>query len=304
MAKNYFDRYIWLVETLRTHSRLTLSQIKRAWLNSSVNDDHKDLADRTFFNNIESIRDMLGVSIVCDRSTNEYYIDNSDDVCGSGVRNWMLNALSLSNFLAETVSMRNRILFEEIPSSQKFLLPIISAMKEERAINVLYKSFARNDAENRELNPYCLKSYGQRWYLLASTDDNPEPHIYSLDRIVDIQQSERSFVLPDDFDAEAYFSSYCGYPLRGDESAKLSKVRVKVSAHQRNYLRELPIHHSQQETEVYDEYSVFEYHLIPNYHFKSTLMSYMYSVEVLEPSELREEMKKIVNQIYRLYNLN
>lgn len=281
---------------------MTLDEIKQAWLHSSVNDEHKPLADRTFFNNIEAIRDMFGISIVCNRSSNEYYIENEDDINGSGIRNWMMNALSINNLLTESASMKNRVLFEEIPSSQKYVIPIMTAMKEEHKIRVRYKSFAKDSEDIRLLNPYCLKSFRQRWYLLASTDNNPEPHIYALDRIVELEQSCQDFAIPDDFDAESYFAPYCGYPLGSEKSCKPTVVRVKVNAHQRNYFRTLPLHHSQQELDIHDEFSIFEYFVVPNFYFKQSLISYMDSVEVLEPKGFREEFKKMIDNIHLKYN--
>jgi hypothetical protein len=178
MAKNFFRRYIWLVELLQSYSMLTLEEIKNFWLHSSVNEDGKPLADRTFYNTIDSILELFGISIVCNRSTNEYYIENEEDIKGSGIRNWMMSALSLNNTLTESASMKDRLLFEDIPSSQKFLVPIVKAMKDGNKIHVKYQSFAKEGPDDRYLNPYCVKSYKQRWYLLASYDKNPEPQIY------------------------------------------------------------------------------------------------------------------------------
>jgi hypothetical protein len=60
----------------------------------------------------------------------------------------------------------------------------------------------------------------------------------------------------------------------------------------------LPLHESQNETEIRDDHSVFEYNLIPNFYFKKELFSYMNAVEVLEPEWLRDEMKEqIINTL-------
>lgn len=94
MARNYFRRYIWLIELLRSYSTLTLEEIKDSWMHSSLNDEKKPLADRTFFNNIEAIREMFGISIACNRSTNEYFIDDEEDCGGGSIRTWLLDVLS------------------------------------------------------------------------------------------------------------------------------------------------------------------------------------------------------------------
>lgn len=301
MAKNYFKRYIWLIELLQSYSMLTLDEIKSLWMETPVNDDHKPLADRTFFNSIDAIRDMFGIYIVCNRSTNEYYIENSEDIKGNGIRNWMMNALSLNNILTESASMKDRIIFEDIPSSQKFLVPIMKAMKEGYKIHVRYQSFRKDEPDERYLNPYCVKSFKQRWYLLASTDENPEPHIYALDRFIEVRQGFQQFQIPEEFSAEEYFAPFCGYPLGSEKYEYPVNVKVKVNAHQRDFFRTLPLHSSQEESEIHDDYSIFTYHVIPNFYLKKELISYMDAVEVLEPEDFREEIKQTLNKTISKY---
>lgn len=301
MAKNYFKRYIWLIELLQSYSMLTLDEIKSLWMESYVNDEKKPLADRTFFNNIDAIREMFGIYIVCNRSTNEYYIENANDIKGNGIRNWMMNALSLNNILTESAAMKDRIIFEDIPSSQKFLVPIMKAMKEGYKIHVKYHSFVKEDVDERYLNPYCVKAYKQRWYLLASTDEQPEPHIYALDRLLEVKQSYLEYQIPEDFNAQEYFAPFCGYPTGHEKYDHAINVKVKVNAHQRNYFRTLPLHASQEEVEVYDDYSIFTYHVIPNFHLMKELFSYMNAVEVLEPEEFRAEIMNTINTITKIY---
>lgn len=302
MAKNYFKRYIWIIELLQSYSMLTLDEIKAFWMESTVNDEKKPLADRTFFNNIDAIRDMFGIYIVCNRSTNEYYIDNAEDIKGSGIRNWMMNALSLNNILTESAAMKDRIIFEDIPSSQKFLVPIMKAMKEGYKIHVKYKSFRKDEVDDRYLNPYCVKSYKQRWYLLASTEENPEPHIYALDRLLEVKQGYQEFHLPEDFNAEKYFAPFCGYPLGSEKYDSPVTVKVKVNSHQRDYFRTLPLHASQEEAEIHDDYSIFTYFVIPNFYLKQELISYMDAVEVLEPEGFRDELRNKFMQIGHIYS--
>lgn len=86
MAKNYFKSYIWLLETLHSRGPLTLKDIQRLWLRSSVNDEGKKLAPRTFSNHILAIEDVLGVEVRCDRRDNTYSIRNGEDIGGGKMR--------------------------------------------------------------------------------------------------------------------------------------------------------------------------------------------------------------------------
>ena len=144
MAKNYFKSYVWLLETLQSRGPLTLKEIKELWLNCSVNEDGKELATRTFANHIASIADIFGIDIVCDRRDNTYYIENTEDMNGRGIRNWMLNALSLNSLLAEGASLHDRIFFDEVPSKDKFLSVIIQAIRDGKKMDIRYQSFRKS----------------------------------------------------------------------------------------------------------------------------------------------------------------
>ena len=61
MAKNYFKSYIWLLEMLQSRGNLTLAELQSLWRRSSVNDEGKELAPRTFANHVASIADIFGI---------------------------------------------------------------------------------------------------------------------------------------------------------------------------------------------------------------------------------------------------
>lgn len=141
MAKNYFKSYIWLLETLQSRGPLTLAQIRQLWRRSSVNELGSDLPARTFANHIEAISDIFGIEIVCDRRDNTYSIVNEEDMDGTGIRSWMLNALSLNSLLNESAGMKDRIFFENVPSSHQFLTTVIQAIRDNRKLKVRYQGY-------------------------------------------------------------------------------------------------------------------------------------------------------------------
>ena len=51
MAANLFARYIWLIDTLRLHRRLTLKEINSLWINSGLGyGEDNEIPIRTFNN--------------------------------------------------------------------------------------------------------------------------------------------------------------------------------------------------------------------------------------------------------------
>ena len=302
MAKNYFKSYIWLLETLQSRGPLTLAQIKDLWSRSSVNEDRRELAPRTFANHIASIADIFGIDILCDRRDNTYYIDNDGDLDGSGIRDWMMEALSLNNLINESAGLRSRLLFESEPSSHRFLTDIIKAIRDERMVEVNYQGFSMDAPRDFLLEPYCLKEYKRRWYLFARDHEAKykEPHSFALDRMNSVTISEEAFTLPKSFDAKAFFSTRYGVLLY--EGEKPVRIKIKATAHQANYLRTLPLHTSQKESEKSEDYSIFSFHLTPNYDFIHDILYFGDDVEVLEPETLRSAITKITSTMNEHYN--
>ena len=307
MAKNYFKSYIWLLETLQTRGRLTLKEIKDLWMRSSINDEEKELANRTFSNHIAAIADIFGIEIKCDRRDNTYFIENREELGGSGIREWMMEALSLNGLINESASLRSRLIFESEPSSHRFLTDIIRAMRDEKMIEVNYQSFNMDSPRDFLLEPFCLKEYKRRWYLFARDHKAKykEPHSFSLDRIDSLTISDKLFKLPKRFDAESFFSTR--YGVLHYEDSKPALIKIKVSARQANYFRTLPLHPSQQEIETTETkkttkgYSIFTYYLTPNYDFIHDILYFGDDVEILEPKELREEYRRTINKLKNAY---
>ena len=298
MAKSYFSRYVWLIDLIQRHGYITMPEINRAWRRSSLNEDGQDIPERTFFNQKIAINETFGIEIKCDRSLG-YYIANSDDVVGDGMKTWLLQSLSMNNIMRESADMRGRILFEQIPSGQRFLTELISAMRDGKAVNLTYRSFNNPEPHTFYAEPYCVKIFKQRWYLLAKTPKWDTPRIYALDRIEDVEELEQTFELPDDFDAEAFFHNHFGIIIGA--GSKPVDVKIKVPADQVKYYDTLPLHHSQQKIEETDEYSVFSYYIVPTFDFWQEIMSKGDQVEVLEPASLRDWVAGAAREMVKIY---
>ena len=308
MAKNYFERYIWLIDLINRHKHIKFEDISRAWAFSYLNSgprasmQQSELPQRTFFNHIDAMFDTFGIEIKCDRDKG-YYIAKSGDVEGDGIRQWLLSILSMNNLLKESRGMRDRILFEKIPSSQRWLSVILNAMRDGKVIEMTYQSFWRDEPNTYKAQPYCLKLFKQRWYMLAQSEGKDEPRVYALDeRMIDVKITEEGFKLPAKFDAEKFFSEYFGIIIGTDWEPQ--EVKIKVVNNQVRYFDTLPLHISQQKVveESDDEYTVYKYHLAPTHDFKKEIMSWGPDVEVLSPEDFRQEIKDAVAQMTERYS--
>ena len=278
-----------------------MKEIKKLWMNCSINEDGKELATRTFANHIASIADIFGIDIKCDRRDNTYCIENTEDLNGRGIRNWMLNALSLKSLLAEGASLHDRIFFDEVPSKDKFLSIIIQAIRDGKKVEIRYQSYRKPDEDHFVFEPYFLKEFKRRWYLYGYKGDPDGCRMLALDRMVMATITTENFILPKEFSADGYFGNIYGVRVYSD--MKPERVLLKVSSMQTKYFRSLPLHRSQEEVETHEDYSVFSYFLTTDYDFKQDLLSFGKEVEVLEPKSLRAIVKETINQLNTYYHV-
>ena len=257
---------------------------------------------RTFDNWRYVIWDMFGINIVNEnRGEYRYYIENEEDISKNGLRSWLYNTFCVSNALANSQSIKDRILLEYVPSGQEYLQPIIEAMKANKVVNMTYHSYWKDEESNFDVQPFCVKLFRQRWYLVARSTDTyyykKGPRVYALDRIQSLRRKDEAFTMPEAWDANAYFEGCFG--IIADQSIDCQTVKLKVSAGQANYIRDLKIHESQQEIERDEEYSIFSYYLRPEFDFQQEILWNGEDMEVLEPLWLRKE---IAGKIKRMWN--
>lgn len=172
-------------------------------------------------------------------------------------------------------------------------------MRESKCLTYTYQSFWGEEAKTVTAEPYLIKVFKQRWYLIAHTAEHEGLRTYALNRIQDLTISDRKFKMPKDFDAEDMFATAYGIVVR--EAEKAERIEIIVYNNQAKYLRSLPLHHSQREIETTDDYSVFEYYLKPTYDFVQELLLHGPDVEVVQPSSLRQLMKQRIEEMAELY---
>lgn len=289
-----YQQYVWIINALRQYKKLTLAELSELWEKDQVIGGDK-LERTSFFRHRDAILSMFGVIIECEEKTHKYYIANPEVLGDGTMEGWMLSTLTVSTVLADSLSLRDYILLENVPAGQEFLQSIILAIKTRRRIMIRYQKFGFESGE-KLIAPYALKLFHQRWYLLSHTGNHFAT--YSLDRMQTVQITDETFEMPVDFKPESYFTEYFG--VLTDETP-MAHVVVRAYGRTPNYLRTLPLHHTQRELESTDEYTDFSFDIRPTVDFLGELISNSPNIEVLEPADLRQKMKQILAENLKRY---
>lgn len=294
-----YNKYIWLIDTIRRAGKISFKELARRWEQNKAMSDYKPLHRGTFNRWRESIDELFGIKIECRKADGfVYYIKNLEDIEEDKLKQWMYDSLSLGNLISENLYLKDRILVSEVISGHNHLQELLKAMKENLKVKILYKSFKTNEKSELLMEPYSVKLFDNRWYVLGRTSEG-DLQIFGLDRVVALEISEDTYKLPKNFDASEYFSNYYGIVV--DENIKPHRIILQANKQSKEYIKSLPLHHSQKLIEESEDYADFELYLAPTYDFVMKLLQHGAMVEVLKPESLRQTLKGWIRDLYELY---
>ena len=281
-----FKHYMWLVNILRKGRRMTLKELQDQWVRDEEAEGNP--LPRSSFNKYRDIiSDMFGLNIECDANY-RYYISNPSEVEENQTKQWMLSTLTTGLTLTNTSAIKDDIILENVPAGYEFLAVIIQAIHQRRTITIGYQKFGF-EPYTKPVDPYAVKLFHQRWYLLA--DNRERMSIYALDRMRSATLTEERFVRPADFSPEAYFAEYFGVITDG---TPMEHVVVRAYGKMASLLRTLPLHATQRELKGGDGYTDFSIDIRPTVDFVSELMSKIDGLDVLEPASLKARISGIM----------
>ena len=262
--------YIWLVNTL-ARGPISRKEIDIKWAHSSVNDYKQDYLPESNFHRWKSTIELLfDIKIKCN-SNNEYYIAEMDESIDADLHHRLISIMGVNSLLKDSKKLRDRILFEHVPSGEKFLAPIIEALRDHYSIQITPQGFGKPRPYTFVVEPYCVKMFKQRWYMLARSPLKDEFRVYGLDRILAVEPTDQRYDIPDSCVAEKYFKHAYGVTVLNGEP---EHIIISISEDQANYLRTLPLHPSQKEIETHEHHSIFST-------LQSNLFSFLWLISIL-----------------------
>lgn len=298
MVTELLQKYIWLVQTFirAGENGLDLNEICDKWETRF----DTPYSRRTFNNHRDAVLSVFGIMIECNRSTNRYFIKYTEDVADENAENaWLINTFTVNNLLRLSKDrLSGRIAVEDIPSGHMFLTGVMEAMDDNNEIIISYLKYTNTESEAFTLHPYAVKEFAKRWYIIAYCKERKGLRVYGLDRVKSMEVTGNKFRMPADFDVDELFATSFGIYIP-EEKPKLIKYRA-ASEKEAKYLRDLPIHRSQEELEHDGKGSVFQIFVCPNENLIMEFCKYGSRIEILSPLEIRkavaEELKAAAGQ--------
>ena len=260
-----------------------------------------EIIPRTFARYKDYIAETFPCYIDYNQSTNQYFLKRYHQYGqDESLYNYLLSAYHIEGMSELAVKHRDKVKLLDAPTGVENVQIILEAIDKQKGIECVYYSFDRATKKQQLLIPYFLKTWEQRWYLAAEPDNHHHGiSIFALERMDNIRLTEKKMLPSNDVTADEYWEGSFG--VNHSDNQVPEQIVIKAYGAQAEYIRALPIHESQKELERTDEYTIFEYHIVPCFNLFQQLLWHREKLEIIEPKEMREEIKKIAQNIISLY---
>ena len=291
---------LYLINLLERKGALTLEEINDYYQYSSLYEG-EDIHPRTFLRYKDYIEMTFPCYIEFNSRIGKYELHRHSALYGEddSLYDYLLSAYHIEGMTELALKHRDRIMLTEPPTGVEHVQIILEAIDKKRGIECDYYSYNKKSVKQQKLIPYFLRTWENRWYLVAEPD-NHHQSVFALERMDNIRMTEEKMLPSKNLTVEEYFDGSFGVNHSDDQ--KPEKILIKVYNTQAEYVRALPIHESQKEIETTDEWSVFEYRIIPCFNLYQKLLWHREKIEILEPQRIRDEMKKIIEDIQKMYS--
>jgi predicted DNA-binding transcriptional regulator YafY len=193
---------------------------------------------------------------------------------------------------------------------------LLEACKNRNIISLQYENFWWDNIEF-VIEPYLLKQFRNRWYLIAKITKiikaehqntrvtEGDIYNFSLDRILNIDNTKNTFKDPN-FDANKFYKDCFGIltPFSQDNE-QVQEVVLCFEKIQGKYIKRLPLHHSQRIFKATKDHIFVRLKLYITYDFVQEILHFGETVKVISPQFFKEKiMKEVSNQIVKYYDEN
>ena len=261
------------------------------------------ISARTFQRDLKQLKVEFGIYIERCKSVNGYFLEEVDPKDLESFYKFS-EKINTASFLTKNLSENKKVLdlisFDsgELQKGIKYLEPILSSIKETKAITFSYKSFHTDELKYHTIKPYLLKEYQNRWYVIGLHIKAKEFRTFGLDRIENLKLTSDIFKKDDTLYPKDLFNDIVGLVYSFN---KIEKVELAFTPVQGKYIKTLPIHHSQKILIDTEKEFKIELTIIPNYELDQLILSHGYTVKVLKPAWYVNHFKGILKKALKQY---
>ena len=257
-------------------------------MESEIQSYRFEISKRTFQRDVQDIFSLYNIEIKYDSNLKAYKIVLNDEP-ETGMR--ILEAFDTFNALNITERLSDYVHFEKRrPAGTENLFGLLHAIRNRVQIKFEYHKFWEDQISQRKVEPYALKEFKNRWYILANDTNDSKIKSFALDRLSNLEITKRKFTFPANFNVEENYR-YCFGIISPDENAP-HEIILSFEPFQGKYIKSLPLHESQKVIVDNENELQIGLKLYLTHDFIMELLSFGSSMKVLQPQYLAEEIKE------------
>jgi predicted DNA-binding transcriptional regulator YafY len=291
-------RYSLILKKLRKKSASFKEIAAYLQRESELQDYNFNVSLRTFQRDIDDIRSLYNIDIRYDFSKKVYQIDSE---MKQEINERIFEAFDTFSLMKMEERLSGLMLFENrVPKGTEHLFGLIHAIKNSLRVEFNYSKFWDNEVTVRVVEPYAVKEFKNRWYLLAKDKNDSKIKSYGLDRIDELEIRKEKFTADNNFDAVEHFRHCFGIIVPEEELPQ--EVILDFDPNYGNYIKTMALHSSQEIVSDNEKALRIRLNIYITRDFITELMSYGSRVKVLAPDELKSELIKMIKMSLKQYS--
>lgn len=302
--KGYFSRYLLIVKKLKVKKYTSYEELQHYIANQlnylQMRDDTLDIgfSKRTLQRDLKEIRNLFGVDIEHSRQHNGYYIVQDENDNMNFQR--MMEAFDMFNSLNMAQDLKPFIHLEkQRPQGTESMYGLLHAIKNHLRIKFGYQKFWEDEPNERVVEPYALKEFRNRWYVVAKDCKSTNIRTFALDRLSDLEIMKLNFSYPLNYSVNEMFNNCFG--IITPEDGQVEEVVLSFSPSQGKYIKTLPLHHSQQILMDNEQECIIGLKVKLTFDFEQEILSHGACVKVISPQRLVDSIKNSIKDTLAKY---
>lgn len=302
--RGYISRYLLILKKLKVKPYSTYEELQTYIENQfdflQMQDDTLNIgfSKRTLQRDIKEIRNVFGIDIEYSKSNKGYYISQSETENMNFQRMIeafdMFNSLNLAQDLTPFIHLEKRR-----PQGTENLYGLLHAIKNKLKIKFTYQKFWEDELSQRLVEPYALKEFKNRWYILAKDSKDNNIKSFALDRLTNLEITTQHYQYPDNYSIEQSYR-YC-FGIISPNGSEPQDIILSFDSFQGKYIKTLPLHDTQQVLVDNDEETRIKLKLCLTHDLFMELLSFGDNMKVIEPKKLSDEIKEAHKKAYKQY---
>jgi predicted DNA-binding transcriptional regulator YafY len=249
--------------------------------------DGKTYSERTFFRDVKTIRKSLKIDIEYDRKNNVHHITtDADELNIKALESFeMLNVLMSKENYSAYMHFENRR-----PDGVQHFQILLQAIKDHRLVRFKHQKYYEEIITDRLIEPYTLKEFKGRWYLLGKDLKEDKLKTFGLDKMSQLEIKPKKFTYPADFDPQQMFKNCFGIIIP-QEGEQIQNVILSFNPEEGKYIRSYKLHESQVKLIGNDDEYKISLDVYVTHDLIMEILSHGEEVEVIEPEGLKTKIK-------------